>query len=51
MGLLLTGEHLAFATANVEDGVRVDVSAMQFWGSRHQKAFFDVKVFNSNAQC
>ena len=26
----LTGEHLAFATANVEDGARVDVSAMGF---------------------
>ena len=35
----LTGEHLAFATANVEDGAHVDVSAMGFWRSRHQKAF------------
>ena len=36
-------------TANLEDGARVDVCAAGFWGSRHQKAYFDVKVFNPNA--
>ena len=45
----LSGETLTYATANVEDGARLDVSATGFWGGRHQKAFFDVKVFNPNA--
>ena len=33
----------------VEDGARLDVAASGFWGSRHQKVFLDVKVFNPNA--
>ena len=45
----LTGETFDYATANLEDGARVDVCAAGFWGSRHQKAYFDVKVFNPNA--
>ena len=45
----LSGETLTYATANVEDGARLDISAAGFWGSQHQKAFFDVKVFNPNA--
>jgi len=45
----LTGETLRFATANREDEARVDVAATEFWGCKHQKAFFDVKVFNANA--
>ena len=35
----LTGEHLAFATANVEDGARVDVSAMGFWEVATRRIF------------
>ena len=38
-----------YATANVEDHARVDVRARGFWGSNHQSAFFDVKVFNPSA--
>jgi len=45
----LTGETLRFATANREDEARVDVAAAGFWGCNHQKAYFDVKVFNANA--
>ena len=45
----LTGETFDYTTANLEDGARVDVCAADFWGSRHQKAYFDVKVFNPNA--
>ena len=45
----LTGETVDYATANLEDGARVDVCVAGFWGSRHQKAYFDVKVFNPNA--
>ena len=32
----LTGEALAFATANTEEGARLDISAQGFWGNRHQ---------------
>jgi len=46
----LTGEALAFTTANTEEGARLDISAQGFWGNRHQRAFFDVRVFNPNAQ-
>ena len=42
----LSGEILTYATANVEDGARLDISAAGFWGGQHQKAYFDVKVFN-----
>ena len=45
----LSGETLTYATANVEDGARLDISAAGFWGGQHQKAYFDVKVFNLNA--
>ena len=45
LGRLLT----MHATANLEDDVRVDVCAAGFWSSCHQKAYFDVKVFNPNA--
>ena len=48
---LLSGETLTYATANVEDGARLDISAAGFWGGQHQKAYFDVKVFNPNASC
>ena len=36
------------ATANYEDGACVDVYASGFRGGKHQKTFFDVKVFNPN---
>ena len=36
---LLSGETLTYATANVEDGACLDISAAGFWGSQHQKAF------------
>ena len=45
----LTGEKFNFATTNVMDGARADVSAQGFWGDRYQRAFFDVKVFNPNS--
>jgi len=45
----LTGEILRFATANREDEARMDVAATGFWECKHQRAFFDVKVFNANA--
>ena len=46
----LSGEKLAYATANVEDGARLDIPAAGFWpGWSAPKGFFDVKVFNPNA--
>ena len=42
----LSGESFRYATANVKDEAHLDVSAHGFWGSRHQKAFFDVRIFN-----
>ena len=38
-----------YATANTEDGARLDIFTAGFWGSRFQKAYLDVKVFNPNA--
>ena len=45
----LSGEILSRATATTEDEARLDISAQGFWGNRHQRAFFDVRVFNPNA--
>ena len=45
----LTGELLSHETSNSEDGARLDVSAQGFWGDRHQRTFFDVRVFHPNA--
>ncbi len=45
----LTGETLTFATANTEDGARLDISSQGFWDNQYQRAFFDVHVFNPNA--
>ena len=45
----LTGEKLELASAISSDEARLDVSARGFW-QRGQRAFFDVKVFNPNAQ-
>ena len=42
----LSGETFTFSTAITENGACLDVSADGFWGSRHQRAYFDVKVFN-----
>ena len=45
----LTGEALRYKTAVCEDDARLDICAAGFWGTRHQHAFFDVRVFNSLA--
>ena len=37
------------ATANSQDGARLDVSANGVWGGRFQKTYFDVRVFNPHA--
>ena len=46
----LDGERLSLATSNTEDNARADIRASGFLGNDHQCAFFDLKVFNPNAQ-
>ena len=45
----LTGEALRGASSITQDGARLDVAADGFWGSRFERAFFDVRVFNPYA--
>ena len=45
----LTTEPLPHATSNRDDGARLDIRAQGFWGDRHRRAFFDVRVFYPNA--
>ena len=45
----VTGELLSGASANTDDGARLDVAASGFWGGRHERAFFDVRIFNPHA--
>ena len=46
----LTGEILRYKTAVHEDDARVDIRAAGFWGCRHHRSFFDVRVFNAFAE-
>ena len=48
--LPLDHEPLRYATANREDGARLDDVARDFWGRNRQRAFFDVRVFNPFAR-
>ena len=42
-------DQLSGATANSQDGVRLDISANGVWDGRFEKTFFDVRVFNPHA--
>ena len=42
----VTSNQLNGASANSQDGARLDVSANGVWGGRYEKTFFDVRVFN-----
>ena len=42
----VTGETLTGASANTQDAAMLVVEANGFWGSTHERAYFDVKVFN-----
>ena len=44
----LSGETLRLASANTDDGARLDVRARGFWNTC-QDAYFDVRVFHLNA--
>ena len=45
----ISSDQLSGATANSQDGARLDVSANGVWGGRFEKTFFDVRVFNPHA--
>ena len=46
----LSGETMSLRSANTDDNSRLDIAAYGFWGSRFERAFFDVRVFNPCAQ-
>ena len=45
----ITGEVFSGASAITDDGARLDVAANAFWGGPFERAFFDIRVFNSHA--
>ena len=45
----VTTEHLTGATANSQEGARLDISANGVWGGRSEKTYFDVRIFNPHA--
>ena len=42
----LSGEQLSGATANSQDGARLDVATNGLWGGRFEKPYMDIRVFN-----
>ena len=46
----LSGKLLHYKSAVHEDDARVDIRAAGFWGCRHHRSFFDVRVFNAFAE-
>ena len=42
----VTSETLRGASANCQDGARLDIAANGFWGGTFEKTYFDVRVFN-----
>ena len=42
-------EALTGATANHQDGARLDITASGFCGGTYERTFFDVRVFNPHA--
>lgn len=42
----ITGETLEGASAITEDEARLDIAASGFWGGRHDRTFFNIRVFN-----
>ncbi len=44
---LITTESFRHTTADTQDGARLDFAANGIWGSSFERAFFDVRVFNS----
>ena len=42
----LSGERFMGALTITDDGARLDIAADGFWGGWHERAFFDVRIFN-----
>ena len=45
----VSSEILTGASANRQDGARLDIAANGFWGGSYERTFFDVRVFNPHA--
>ena len=45
----ITGESFLGASTITQDGVRLDIAANGLWGGRHERTYFDVRVFNPYA--
>ena len=45
----ITDEIFHGSSTNTQNGARLDVAMSGFWGSRYEKSFCDVKVFNPHA--
>ena len=45
----VTHEVLSGATANTQDGARLDIAANGVWGGNFERTYFDVRVFNPHA--
>ena len=46
----LSGEVMSLRSSNTDDNSRIDVAACGSWGGRFERAFFDVRVFNTCAR-
>ena len=46
----LQGKSFVNNSTTTEDEARLDIKANGLWGSRFSRAFFDVKIFNSQAK-
>ena len=42
----LSGEVMSHATVNTTEGARLDIAVNGFWGSRYERTYLDVRVFN-----
>jgi len=45
----LTGEALPEPSSIGQDGARLDIAASGCWGGRHERTYFDVRVFTPHA--
>ena len=45
----VSSEHLSGSSTINQDGARLDVAANGLWGGRHERIFFDIRVFNPHA--
>ena len=44
----ISSEQLTGASANTQDGARLDVAANGLWGGWYERTYFDIRVFNSH---